>query len=160
IYQNVGMAYAATAGRQKEAETAYQEALAIFEPLMDKDLAADQQQDLAICYNSVGVLHYWNDRPDEAKAAYQKALAILDRLVAEHGDEIKYQVTSAGVYNNWGNVYNDANQSKEAEAAYLKAIEIQELLARGPHPNVSDRQDALAMSYTNLATLYSRANEP
>jgi tetratricopeptide (TPR) repeat protein len=102
-------------GRLKEAEAAYQDALAVFKQLAaDFPTRPEFRQELARNQNNLGNLLYNTGRLKEAEAAYQDALAVFKQLAADFLSMPDYCNEAAGLL---GNLALLANQHREFAAA-------------------------------------------
>jgi Flp pilus assembly protein TadD len=102
-----------------------------FETEYDQEVVSDNRA-LAHFYNNMGAELMQNGEMAEAFAAFRKAIAEYDRSFAPAWD-------------NLGTLYRRADLSYHAEAAFLRALEI-------------DKSDLIAMS--NLTTLYDLRGDP
>ncbi len=111
------------ADREKEAQSAYEEALGIQEALVREKSASPRfQRDLAKSYNGLGVLHASRLRDEKAVDAYKKALANWEKLVKAHPDDQEYAIGLSRTYLNLGNMSHLTGDLKKADAWYSHAV--------------------------------------
>jgi serine/threonine protein kinase len=140
-------------GELKEAETAYQDALALY-----KQLAAEFptgpvfRGQLARSRNHLAILLYDTGRPTEAERAYRDALALHKQLVADFPTSPEFRKDLAGSHNNLGLLLYSTGRLTEAEAAYRDALAVQKQLAADFPTSPEFRKD-LAASHSNLGVL-------
>ena len=73
----------------------------------------------------------------DAEATYRAALALFDRLIADHPENVEYQLGQARCLRNHGAVLAEAKRFDQSEAAYRQAlarVETLSIKARSPEP--------------------------
>jgi tetratricopeptide (TPR) repeat protein len=103
------------AGRPKEAEAAYRDALALYSKLA-ADFPADPEfrSKLAQCHANLGILVYETGRPKEAEAAFRAALALYSKLAPDFPASPEYQNDLAAMMGNVAEVCRDRKDFAEA----------------------------------------------
>jgi tetratricopeptide (TPR) repeat protein len=148
---NLGILYLGTQ-RMKEAEQAYDEALAIYRKLAETNSDAFMP-DVAITLNNIANLYSDTQRMKEAEQVYAEVLTIRRKLAEANPD--KYLPYVANALNNLANLYRDTQRMKEAVNIYDEALDLYHKLARAnPDAYLPD----VAMTLNNLAILYSANN--
>jgi tetratricopeptide (TPR) repeat protein len=147
-------------GELKEAEAAYQEALAQF-----KKLAADVpgrpefRHYLAKSHNNLGSLLYITDRLADAEAAYRDALALFKQLAADFPARPEFRRELAQCHDNLGLLLRTMGRLLEAESAHREALTQFKRLAAEFQDCPEFRHD-LATAYNNLAILLRKTGRP
>jgi tetratricopeptide (TPR) repeat protein len=143
---NLGILYLGTQ-RMKEAEQAYDEALAIYRKLAETNSDAFMP-DVAITLNNIANLYSDTQRMKEAEQVYAEVLTIRRKLAEANPD--KYLPYVANALNNLANLYRDTQRMKEAVNIYDEALDLYHKLARAnPDAYLPD----VAMTLNNLAIL-------
>lgn len=120
-------------GRNDMALENYSKALQIY-----RQLYGENRDEVADCYNHLGIV-YWNTGNNEQALEYlNKALAIRKALYLENHAEV------AASYNNIGLVYA-AKQPLDALEYYEKAIEIYKKVYPENHPTVANTYNNVAI---------------
>ncbi len=142
------------AGRQEDAEKAYDRALAVEEKLVaDYPTVPDYQYDLAASYTNRGVLLQTDNRLAEAEKQYAKALPLLEKLAADHPDAPPYRRQLADALLNRGALYQTTNRPwRGGQETLNRSLDPRRRLAGGERKAPGYRQD-LASALLNLGTL-------
>ena len=104
--------------------------------------SGEQHQDVAYCYNDIGVVYDRQGNYTKALEFYKKSLKIKQNIFGEQHNSV------AVGYNNIGNVYNSQGNFGEALKYIKKALEIQQLI-------YDERHQDIATSYNNIGNVYS-----
>jgi serine/threonine protein kinase/tetratricopeptide (TPR) repeat protein len=126
---------------------------------LGQQLAADflarpeYREELAFCYNRLGVLLRNTGRLMEAEQAYAEALAILKQLAADFPAQPEFRQVLAGIHNNLGNLLLETGRAKEGESAHVEAQAIRKQLV-SDFPTEPIFRRALAMSHNNLGWVF------
>lgn len=111
------------ADREKEAQSAYEEAIGIQERLVrEKSESPRFQRDLAKSHNGLGVLHASRLRDEKAVDAYKKALISWEKLAKAYPDDQEYAVGLSRTYLNLGNMSHLTGDLKKADGWYSQAV--------------------------------------
>lgn len=141
--------------QNKEAESAYQLAIARFSKLAE-EFPQDSlyQQELANCYNWLGESLRDHDRP-AAKRAYDQALVLQESLVAKFPRQAQCQRDLARTANNRGIVLAALGSTEPALRDFERAIESYQALRDSDRSQTfrNDCTQGLAWSYNNLGKL-------
>ena len=141
-------------GRDKQAEEAYHQALAVVQPLAEAHpQEVSFQRDLAGCHLSLGNFYYLLKQMDRAEAAHRQVLAIRQQLAAEHPADPVYQAELAAAYTNMGDWFQDTRQTDQAEEFYRQSLGLYLGLVRD-QPAADAYQIGLAKLYQNLGKLH------
>jgi tetratricopeptide (TPR) repeat protein len=147
-------------GRLPEAETAYTDALALLKQLAsDFPNRPEFRQDLASCWNNLGILFHTNDRLKEAEAAFADALALQKQLAAAVPTTRRLRIDLSRSHNNLGNLLRVTGRPKEAEAAYADALALEKQLV-ADFPNRPEFRQLLASSHSNLGGVFLVTDRP
>jgi eukaryotic-like serine/threonine-protein kinase len=139
-----------TLGRHAESEHELEGAVRIYEGLArDNPGLPEYQDNLAECYDKLGIMLADTSRRSEAEEAYGKAIAIHERLMKDYPGAPHNQHNLAGSYVNLGLTLNATGRPSEAELAYGKGIAALERLVKD-QPGVPGYQDFLANGYHDL----------
>jgi serine/threonine protein kinase/tetratricopeptide (TPR) repeat protein len=147
-------------GRHGDAEAAYQQALAVIQPLMD-DAPSDlvYPRELASTHTDLGMLWFRTDRRQAAEAAYQRAAELLQPLAVKDPQSLECREAQGRTFNNLGLLFFRTGRFPEADKAYRKALGLWEDLAAASPANLS-YQENLALAYNNLSALLGQSNQP
>ena len=147
-------------GNRKDALVAYQQALAVWESLVeDYPTVADYQNWLAKTHNNIGRLLRQRGQLQGAMAAFGRALVIRQRLVQDYPDDIEFRYDLAIHLHNIAVMFNATGKSEEALASYQKSLEIRERLVR-LNPEDVDFQHELAKVLHNMGNLPGNVIDP
>ena len=123
-------------GRYAEAESLYQEALALRKKLLGED-----HPDVATTLNNLALLYESQGRYAEAEPLYQEALALIKKLLGEN------HLYLATTINNLAVLYESQGRYAEAESLYQEALALIKKLLGENHPRVADGLNNLALLY-------------
>jgi tetratricopeptide (TPR) repeat protein len=157
-YNLLGEVLRPQSGRSADAEQAYNNALAIQQPLAGEPGAlAQYREELARTLNNRGILLSSRaDGADAAEADFRRSIAILEPLSTNN---TQAALELARTYNNLGSLFAaDPARSDEVEALWQKAIAIDERLSAA---NRNDREVKfeLATFAANLAAMLQERGE-
>ena len=153
---NIGLVFRQL-GRNADAESEFNKAIAILEPLAAAAPAdAVVLRSLAASYNNLASL-VDVVKPKAAAEAYRKAISIQRSLVKADPLDRFHQSELALTYNNLGVLATRSQDWKNAERCYADAIQLQENLVKSS-PLVGAYRGDLAISYNNLGMTQSRNN--
>jgi serine/threonine protein kinase/tetratricopeptide (TPR) repeat protein len=119
----------------------------------DQEARADLAQILGERAQVFGRLNRVND----AIADQQEAIAEQKRLIKESTDPLHWRDSLAGSLDTLANLHKQGRQLAQAEAAFLRALEIREALVR-EQPGTPSYQTALAELHNHLGILYYDLN--
>ncbi len=124
--------------------------------LVEKENRRELRNDLASCYNNLGIVYNVQGKLSDAIADYGTAIEIYGELVGkENRRELRNDL--AVCYNNRGNAYGAQGKLSDAIADYGKAIEIfGELVEKEDHRELRSN---LASSLNNRAVAYSQKKD-
>lgn len=145
---------------KEEAIRYYQLALGIFEKLLKEVGANDPNRpryrsNVAISYDSLGVLHAETGRAREALAYFREAIRAREELLKESLDPAtrrRYEMGVAGSWSTIGNVQRGLGQYVEARRSLTFARDLQLRLSKVA-PDDSGSLNGLVMTSLNLALL-------
>jgi tetratricopeptide (TPR) repeat protein len=124
--------------KAKEAEKAYQEAVALGQSLIhDHPLDPKYQQILANSYTNLGLIYLDTKRPRKAEQVLQEALSWHRKLVKAEPERPDHRRYLAITYQNLAELYQKTDRPREAEEALKEGLECLEILV-GKHPLVKD----------------------
>ena len=141
-----------TLGRSVEAEQFMRKALTAFE-----SGAHGSQSDVALCWNSLGMIHYATGELSKADNEYRRALAILQDSCPPD-----YRALT-GVLVNLGQLARFERRYGEAESWLSRALTLQEQTFGPRHPRIAitlnhlGRTYADEQAYATAEPLYARA---
>jgi tetratricopeptide (TPR) repeat protein len=145
-------------GRLPESEAGFEKALALHTALAEGEPGEPRYRRLMAedLFKGLAALYLGGNRFAEAEGPLLRARDILEPLVAEHADEVEYQVDLADCYNNLGALWLDTSRLDRAEEAHGKSLTIRRRLA-DEHPGVAGFRHQLAASHNNLARVYQNS---
>jgi tetratricopeptide (TPR) repeat protein len=120
--------------------------------------AAEQQDNLAGCYTSLGHLAGDTGRPDECERYHREALAIHERQAHQRPDDPGPRQGIAQCEHNLGGI-QQIKRPEEIESHYRRSIDLRDEILRG-RPEDEQTQAALAQTLINLALHYQGTNRP
>jgi tetratricopeptide (TPR) repeat protein len=157
-HSGLGRLLQRTLRRQKEAEAAHRDAIAVHKqaaayfptsPKFRDSLSGDQM-------HLANLLHF-NRRYKEAEAEFRAALAIMKQLVAESPDNAEFANSLATIQYNLSHFLMRDRQWTEMETAIRAGLAVREpLVAR--FPTRADFRRSLAMDYSTLGTALRNLN--
>jgi tetratricopeptide (TPR) repeat protein len=137
--------------RLREAATAYEKAVSIFEQLVAADPTDQWHRDgLARSRSNLGNVLRDSGRHSEAEESFRKALTIRNQLVADFPAIPSYRQGLAIALNNLGILLKNTGRAQEAEELYGQAVTVHRQLA-ATFPAVPDHQNEAAGAMVNLA---------
>jgi serine/threonine protein kinase/Tfp pilus assembly protein PilF len=140
-------------GERKEARSAYERAVALFEQLAaDFPAVPTYGGELALSHKQLGSLLADLGQYAKAKAEYLRAITLQEQLVADLPTVPEYRSELAASHNNLGLLLRAQGKWAEAEAEYRRALEFQKQLA-ADFPAVPAYRDYLAHHRNNLGIL-------
>jgi tetratricopeptide (TPR) repeat protein/predicted Ser/Thr protein kinase len=140
--------------RYDEAEKSLLAAVPLLDGLVaDFPDSAEYQEDLADCYNNLGVTYYDTHRLDQAETTLGKAQALYAQLAGANASKTGYRHRLAGSYNNLGMVYRDSNRLEQAEKAFREALTVSRALVEHDDRN-PEYQYTQGRCCQNLGWLY------
>jgi serine/threonine-protein kinase len=114
-----------------EAEQAYQQALALLEPLVAEHTDDIRyRQELAVVHQGLGLLYQSTRRPRQAETVLQRALAVQEALVRADPQRPGAQDALAALHDDLGSVFLTLGNRDKAEAAHQKALDLHQQLSR------------------------------
>ncbi len=122
----------------------YDDALRYFERALAGAEKDKSQEDMAICYNNIGVVYNAKGEYDKALEYYQKQLDIYLKLFGEKHPDV------AICYNNIGRVYNNKGEYDKALECCQKALDI---------PMGIVRRQSVATFYNTIGSVYDNKGE-
>src|SRR5215510_14106689 len=140
------------AGRYREAEPLFDEALALAEAVFGAD-----SFEVAAVLNQIGMLGKYDGRFDMAEAAYRRALLIVERKASPD------HPLSASLFHNLGGLEHARGRFAEGEPLARRSVEIRERALGPDHVDVAADIAALAAlldgqgKYDESEPLYRRA---
>lgn len=135
-------------GRYEEAETAYEEALALFRQLAESQ-AGHYQEAVAATLNNLSALYLEWNAGQKAIATLTASLGICRRLANENPQ--RHGPALARTLSNAGNLYTAFNNPEKAEEAYREALQVRARLAKdAPQRHLEE----LATLRNSLGNLY------
>jgi serine/threonine protein kinase len=148
-YTSLGLALGAT-GRARDAEEAYQQALALQEELADEAPAnADYRHALACTHYNRGELLRSAGQWPKAEQAYGRALALFEKLADDAPAIPVYRHGLAGSRHGLGVALAETGRLAQAEKALRQALELQQRLA-SDFPALPAYRYSLAVSHNSL----------
>jgi serine/threonine protein kinase/tetratricopeptide (TPR) repeat protein len=140
-------------GEFKEAEVAYEQALALRQQLStDNPTRPWFRHDLSASYHNLGALHHNTGRMKEAEIDYAAARSLRQQLVDQFPAQPESRRDLAGTLANEGYLFSDMGRLKDSEDAYLAGLSIHKQLA-AEFPNQPQSRRDLAITQNNLAIL-------
>jgi tetratricopeptide (TPR) repeat protein/tRNA A-37 threonylcarbamoyl transferase component Bud32 len=140
-------------GDLKDAESAYEEALALRRQLAaDVPEVPDRQNALAGTLTDLGSLLRDTGRPEQAEVAYREAVAIGKRLAAELPKQPDFRQSLALSDYNLALLLHRTGRSEAAESAWRDALRLWKQLA-DEFPNRADFEHSLAKCHVSLSNL-------
>jgi tetratricopeptide (TPR) repeat protein len=139
--------------RYAEAEGPLGRARDLLVPLADAHAEeVEYQEDLADCYQNLGILWSSTGRLDEAERAYGQSLRIRERLERAHPTE-QFRNRLAASHQSLATLYQTSKRGRRAEAEFQNALAVWDRLLQD-HPQVTEYQRALGRCRHNLGWLY------
>jgi serine/threonine-protein kinase len=114
---------------------------------------------LAQSHNSIGLVHWYQAKPEDALAAWRKALAIRQNLADANPAVADFQTTLARSHGNVAGVLMMTGRPKEAMGSHLKALAICQRLVQD-NPAVNGFKYNLAVSYDWIGCCYLYMGKP
>jgi tetratricopeptide (TPR) repeat protein len=147
--------------QRREAETAYEEAIARQEALRRDDPAEPRhQQDLANSHNWLGELLREHARPPDAvERHYRTALELQQSLVAHDAENANYRMELARSHYNLAIIERETDRLPEARADNDRAVTLLTDL-RDSHPSEPNYQQDLARALINRGILLRQDRMP
>jgi serine/threonine-protein kinase len=93
------------------------------------------------------------------QALLEKALTFYQKFLHDRGDDPEVRQETGRAYRRVGTINQQLGRHADAEAAYLRALELQEQLA-GKHTDRPEYRQDLALSHNNLGVLYRALGRP
>jgi tetratricopeptide (TPR) repeat protein len=147
-------------GSKQDALTSFRESLMILERLArEHPNVAPFLNNLAVAYNTTGLLLSDTGESMQAIDLHSKALEIFERLVKFDPTVIEFRSGLAGSHFNIGRMQLTAGRADKALQAHSKAREIRVRLSE-EHPDVPTIQRDLASSHNSMGVLQSLTGEP
>jgi serine/threonine protein kinase len=151
-YHNLGALLRDT-DRRAEAEVAYREAVRLDESLVAEfPKVPEYRQDLAKDEHHLAHLRA-SAEPEKTKLVYLAVLEIQSQLVADFPDVPGYRHELARSYHSLGELLRGLKESREAVAAYRRAVALHQKLA-ADYPGVPAYRRELARHYYHLALVH------
>ena len=153
---NLGILYAKLKQNDK-AKQFFQRALDIGKQLVERAPHAEEHKhNLARIYNNFGGAC---GDDDEAEKALLAALAIHQDLAEQVSRVPAHRQTLLDSWNNLGVFYENRDRLEEAESCYVKALAVQEALAKSA-PDAGVYEMGLAQIHFNWAELHEKLGRP
>ena len=163
LRQDIGHAYRRMGdierwlGNHQKAQSAYRDAIAIYELLRNDRDRPDYRRWQAYCWNFLGEAHRQASQSQAAESAYAEALKLQQSLVSEQPAVLEYQQELAQTHYNLGIFYRETNRFGDAEKVLQQAIELLDKLVRDHFERPLNRQ-GLARAYINLGPVLRASN--
>jgi len=141
VWNQIGITNA-NSGCLAEAESAYQEALAI-----QKQELGPEHPAVASILNNLAALYRAQRRLADAESLYQKSLAIFEKALGPEDRQV------ATVLNNMGELYSSQSRFLKAEPLYQRALAILEKALGPRHPELGSSLNNLGVVYLKLGYL-------
>ncbi len=140
-------------GDQTDAIRGYEEALAVFQRLVDEHTTgASDQERVAEASNNLALLQRATGRHDAALKSFNHALEIFEKLAKEQPENDALENSVASILANIGNLHRDSGKMHEAFVALERALSIGKKLVKD-RPDNPTYQDNLANCFNNLGNL-------
>ena len=158
-YSDIAVAYKSQPGKEKEAETAYRDALTIQTKLVNQAPYISQyQDDLARTAFNLGDLLIDQDLMTDARISYLEAAKRWQTLVERHPAVTIFHIRLADAHAALSRVYLQAKDTKKAEEASQHALTIKRKLAEDNKDVVSFQGD-VARGLVTLGEVYRAAGQ-
>lgn len=146
-------------GKLAEALAAYQETLALREPLAQRAPAAvDLQRDLGVSLQNVGKVLKQQGKLDDALSAFRKGAAIFERLARQDESRVDWQRDVAVSQARIGDLLLTQGNFGDALQSYRQALAIDERLARLA-PDDAKQQRGLSISLGKIGDALRAQNK-
>jgi tetratricopeptide (TPR) repeat protein/tRNA A-37 threonylcarbamoyl transferase component Bud32 len=156
-HHDLGWLYLHYLGRPSKAESAYGEAVKVYEKLAHGHPAIiDYQSELAHAYEWLAVTYGKLGQSAKAEALSAKVLEIAGPLARLRRDVPRYRDELADAYRHLGWFHLSAGRLEEAESYYDKALPLRKELVEGDDQNVTKYQIALGHLHHERGILYHR----
>jgi serine/threonine protein kinase/Flp pilus assembly protein TadD len=159
-YARVGKILSAL-GNRKDAVEAYDQAIAILEPLVAEHAdVSEYANDLAGCYHGLAFVQGWLGDKRGAETNERGAIGIWERLVRDSANAPTYRRRLAGAYNGLFRFFStDPAHHEELENALLHAQEVLEGLV-AEHQKSAEDHRSLGGTLSNRAMLKLHQRKP
>jgi tetratricopeptide (TPR) repeat protein len=135
--------------RWDEARQAYEQAIALRQPMLDREPELTTvRRELAASCNNLGLVHARTGQPQPAQELFDRAIAVQLPLLSQTPDDLANRSSLASMYNNRGFVQEQLAEFAEALESYQLAVQHQrEAYERGQ--NVVRYRERLSRHYFN-----------
>src|SRR5262249_52798147 len=110
-------------------------------------------RDLGKTHNALAILYWLTKRPGKAKEAHLEALKWYGRALSRNPDRLDFQQELANAHNAFGTFWRGEDNQREAEAQFLKARDLFDLVNR-VKPGVLECQQRRVWVAYNLGLVY------
>jgi tetratricopeptide (TPR) repeat protein len=135
-------------GRTDEGIIALEQCRSIYQSILDADLnSSGVQDDLAACYNNLGLVLSHGGRHADALAALARGRVIFQRLVRAHPSVTEYRRDLATNHINSGNAHSALSHPAEALPEFEQARLILQPMVNADPSDVDNRRNLAATLY-------------